>query len=112
VIQFNPILSIGDKVRLVKLKLFLDMSEEGDATLLEKHEGQTGYVTAIAVPGIGDTEQPRYINLRMDCGEVVEAISIYHIRRILNHLESDASLHDVEDEDLWFHMTHSMDFGG
>ena len=108
----NPILSVGDRVRLVKLKLFLDVSQEEDETLLEKYEGQTGYVTTIAVPGIGDTEQPRYVNLRMDCGAMVEAISIYHIRRILNNFESDVAFRDAEDEDLWFHMTHSMDFGG
>lgn len=111
-IQFNPILGVGDRVRLVKLKLFLDTSEEEDTALLKKYDGQTGYVTAVAVPGIGDTEQPRYVNLRLDCGEVVEAISIYHIRRILQPSEADTVFRDAEDEDLWFHMTSSMDFGG
>ena len=113
--RINSILSIGDRVLLVKLDFFLDTpelpaSEASEAT--ERLEGRTGTVIAIAIPGDGINEQPRYVDIQMDWGEKVEAISIYHIRRLIGSPEYSMLLGDVEDEDMWFHLTHSMDFGG
>ncbi len=101
-------------MRLVKLDFFLDATEHiADAhEAAERLEGKTGIVTSVIIPGNGIKEQPRYVDVQMDSGERVEAISIYHLRRLIGRPEHSNLLGDVEDEQLWFHMTNAMDFGG
>jgi len=108
--RISAILSIGDRVRLVKLGHFIDTPEVPVSEATERLEGGTGIVTSIVIPGNGINEQPRYVNVRMDSGEGVEAISLYHIHRIIRSIED--SFQDVKDEDLWFHLTCATDFGG
>ena len=109
--RVNPVLQVGDRVRLINIRMFLDMAPEDEYRDLENLENEVGVVTAIAVAGASSLQQPRYIDVRLDSGVTIDAISVYHVRRLLS---SSAGLDfcDIEDEELWFHMTNAMDFGG
>ncbi len=109
--RVNPVLQVGDRVRLINLQMFLDMVPEDEYRDLENLENEVGVVTAIAVAGASSVEQPRYIDVRLDSGVAIDAISIYHVRRLLG-TQPEPNFRDAEDEELWFHMTNVMDFGG
>ena len=121
--RISAILQIGDKVRIVNIIDNLRFRSSNPRTphagpvFTDIEEGSVGFVTRIGVTGFNRMHQPRYVDVMLDSGTLIEGVNVKeYIRRIVNlqdyAFDETYNIGDIEDESLWFHMTSAMDFGG
>jgi len=120
----NKILEIGDRVRVVRLETlhpddeFNPRVHEPSENFLETastYNDRCGVVVAVDAPD--SHHQVEFVDVEMDDGYCFRRLHRDNIRRrIRTFLPEDGFTfidpRDTADEQLWFHMTNDLDFGG